>query len=877
MKKITSNEKLNPNINQPVALCPYCKQPLESTTANTCPHCELPIRRRKRQKTSGYSGSIAKIVIHQHGEQKEYALLKQIATVGRHSDNTIVIKSPYISKHHAKIEFTDEIHTITDLDSTNGTRVNGQILRPNQVQPLANNDIIRVSDVRGNSIKITYIASAKYKWVDSNRAGQSYQLEDEVSHIGRGFDTTIVLPHPAVAWYHAKITKSDQNHFVIEDVSAHSNTFVNGNLLETAQPVRQGDVIGIGPFNLIYQGNGKLSSFIAERNFNIEAANLNKVVYSRNWLGFSDKQQAKQILHNVDIDINPREFVALVGSSGGGKSTLMKALIGLSPATSGTVLINGDNLYEHLDIYSHLIGYVPQDDIIHQDLPVQQVLNYAFQLRVPHKTGADGKQLINDILEKVGLTQHANTIIKDLSGGQRKRVSIAAELLADPWIFFLDEPTSGLDPGLEKLMMDTLRHLADEGRTIVLVTHAINHIIDHCDQVVFMAHGELAYFGPPEEVIDYFEANSFPDIYTALAQPTSKITPSKSPTKATTWGEQYRQSKQYQTYIVHRKGGEVAHPITKKDVPSSEGIKQQFQQFKVLSQRYLALIKADRLTLWLLLAVMPLVAALLLLITNSNALTGNSTEEIVMLLEQVGSYTIATDTQRLLFLIALAPTLLGIFGAGYEIIKENSIYRRERMVNLEVFPYFASKFVVLGLFMAIQMGLFLGLLTLGVSMPNAGAITWAPLEYYITLLLTVFASIALGLFISASVSSRDMVTYLIFIIILAQIILSGATFQLSTLTEPLSYLTITRWSLEALGISTDIESLNALGQVRVENVVDTGRGQTILVKDIPTTIEFFVNYGRNSVALLSRWIFLMAHIAIWGYLTMWQLHRKDEI
>jgi len=190
--------------------------------------------------------------------------------------------------------------------------------------------------------------------------------------------------------------------------------------------------------------------------------------------------------------------VALVGGSGAGKSTLLKALSGLSRATTGVGPGQWRQPVRQFQPLPQPDGLRAQDDIIHQNLDVQSALNYAARLRLPDATPAEIRQRIADVLAKVGMAGQAQTMVRDLSGGQRKRVSIAAELLAEPWIFFLDEPTSGLDPGLEKLMMDTLRQLADEGRTIVLVTHATSNIANNCNQVAFMARGgELAYYGRP--------------------------------------------------------------------------------------------------------------------------------------------------------------------------------------------------------------------------------------------------------------------------------------------------------------------------------------------------------------------------------------------
>jgi hypothetical protein len=179
--------------------------------------------------------------------------------------------------------------------------------------------------------------------------------------------------------------------------------------------------------------------------------------------------------------------------------------------------------------------------------------------------------------------------------------------------------------------------------------------------------------------------------------------------------------------------------------------------------------------------------------------------------------------------------------------------------------------------MLLQCLLLLLVLAFKIDFPGTGAILWSPLEYYFTLIFAALASVALGLFISALASSRNMVIYLVLIALFVQIVFSGAIFELSPLTQPLSWLTISRWSLEALGASTDMEMLNDLGQVRVEREVDIGRGVQKVVEDVPTTVNFYVNYTHSGLALLSRWIFLLVHTLLWSGLAIWLVSRKDEI
>src|SRR5207302_1103713 len=223
------------------------------------------------------------------------------------------------------------------------------------------------------------------------------------------------------------------------------------------------------------------------------------------------------LLSNLSFTVPPRKFVALVGGSGAGKSTLMDALNGLRPAQEGKVLYNGQDYYRNLAAFGTQLGYVPQDDIVHRDLTVERALYYAAKMRLPGDfTDAQIKQRINEVLEDVEMTGRRKLLISKLSGGQRKRVSIALELLANPSLFFLDEPTSGLDPGLDRKMMFLLRKLADKGHTIVLVTHATNNI-NACEYVCFLARGgRLAYYGPPNEAKQFFNKTDFAEIHSSL-------------------------------------------------------------------------------------------------------------------------------------------------------------------------------------------------------------------------------------------------------------------------------------------------------------------------------------------------------------------------
>src|SRR5256886_10067264 len=290
----------------------------------------------------------------------------------------------------------------------------------------------------------------------------------------------------------------------ILDLNSTNHVYVNSELT-TNHLLKLGDEIRIGPYKLVYEAN-QLTQYDESNFIRIDALNLKKTGNNN-----------VTLLSNLSFSIPPRKFVALVGGSGAGKSTLMDALNGLRPAQEGKVLYNGQDYYRNLAAFSTQLGYVPQDDIVHRDLTVERALYYAAKLRLPSDfTDEQIQQRINEVLEDVELTDRRDLLVKKLSGGQRKRVSIALELLANPSVFFLDEPTSGLDPGLDRKMMYLLRKLADKGHTILLVTHATNNI-NECDYVCFLAPGgRLVYFGPPEKAKTYFGKSEFAQIYNTL-------------------------------------------------------------------------------------------------------------------------------------------------------------------------------------------------------------------------------------------------------------------------------------------------------------------------------------------------------------------------
>ena len=448
-------------------------------------------------------------MIQDEGQVREVPLGKAALTLGRAPSNDIVLTSRFVSARHARIEPSGATYVIVDIGSTNGILAEGKRLDANSPLTLADGDVLRIGDpATGNFVTLTYRNPAAARVAQAATVAHSYPLDPSDPQITIGREgSDIVLENPQVSRNHATIDRAGSQH-VLRDAGSTNGTFVNGQRI-SQHTLAPGDVIQIGAFKLVYDGDS-LDQYDQRGALRIDARNLTREVRRGG--------KTRLILNDVSLSIAPREFVALVGGSGTGKSTLMNALSGYVQASGGHVFVNGDDYYRNFDAYRTVLGYVPQDDIIHRTLPVDRALGYAAQLRLPADTApAEITKRIAQVLEDVEMAPHRDTLVDNLSGGQRKRVSIGAELLADPSLFFLDEPTSGLDPGLEKKMMYTLRRLADSGRTIVLVTHATANI-SQCDHVAFMSDGRLVYFGPPAEALAFFNVSSgdFADIYTKL-------------------------------------------------------------------------------------------------------------------------------------------------------------------------------------------------------------------------------------------------------------------------------------------------------------------------------------------------------------------------
>jgi ABC-type multidrug transport system ATPase subunit/pSer/pThr/pTyr-binding forkhead associated (FHA) protein len=796
-----------------------------------------------------------------NGKIHYFPVAEETLLVGRDQDADVGIPGQYqfVSSKHFIVQKFDDQFTITDLNSTNGTYLNNKLLDPESPSTLHTNSIIRLGDDRfGISIGITFNNPQDDQVPDYgfivSAATVSIEAVKEIS-IGRLLDNDIHLDAPDISRRHAKIIAVEEDGFYIQDLDSRNGTYVNNELVKNKQ-LQEDDLIRIGSYLLTFS-EGNITPY-QSNGVRIDIEDLS--------FDYHHRDGDRRVIYNVSFSVLPREFVAIVGGSGAGKTTLLNALIGVRPGI-GKVKLNGHDFYEEYEHFRSQLGYVPQNDILHTSLTVEKALEYTAKLRLPASVGEEEREKrIAAVLETVSMNTKIirGNRIGNLSGGQRKRVSIAAELLADPKLIYLDEATSGLDPGLEKKMMHTLRRMADEGRTVMLITHATGNIVQ-TDHVAFISQGRLVYFGPSQEALDFFEVGEFADIYGKIQQ------------SGEAWQDVYQTQKtrQYSQYVKTRLLN--AKAIPKLALPKERfDLGDFFRQMGVLTQRSLNVLLSAPTTLILMLLLLPLTGVLQLIIGSSDILTGDLSiiADPVEAAKTIGeNYSPFPRLNTFIFVMGLEAVLTGLFVPSNDFVKERSVYLRERMVNLRVLPYLFSKVVIYSIFVVIQVALYLVILSFGIEFPREGYYFSGSIELFITLFLTMMAGITFGFIVSAVSKSTEMAIYILTLLLFFQFFFSGTVFDLRENTfEPFSYLTTTRWSLTALGVTVDMPEIVESTIICTEmpqNPLDPGSGlETVCTNFAEAQDSMMLNYEPEM--LVRSWLVLigmsLGFIAITGVL-----------
>ncbi|MBL1219096.1 MAG: FHA domain-containing protein [Planctomycetes bacterium] len=573
------------------------------------------------------------------------------------------------------------------------------------------------------------------------RAVRRVALSGEHVELGRDVDGPGRIEDVLISRRHAELRKQD-NAWGIRDIGSTNGTFVNGERLDRWRTLQPNDVVSLGSVLLRYTGRS-LRPIDSDDGIRVDVLQLTKTVRHR------DTGKPLTLLDAINVSVLPGEFVAMLGSSGCGKSTFMDAINGRRRATEGQVLFNGRNLYEEFPSLKCRIGYVPQEVILHRELPVEDALRHASRLRLPtDTTTSEIESGISTVLKKVGLAERRGTPINALSGGQQKRVSIAMELLSRPSVLFLDEVTSGLDMKTEKDMMKLFRELADDGITIFCITHCLDSLA-YCHHVAYFFDGKIAFFGPEHAFRDYFDIKSNTEVFTL-----------EENADAAQWCIRYEQSPVARKLLHARLDG-IPHagnqdqPVAVSPTAGAERSRLSAERLGVqtsaLARRYVKLLLSDRLTLGVIIALSPITAGLIAVASEDWLITGGFQARTVAFMAIVTSF------------------FLGLFTSAREIVKELPVYIHERMIGVEIVPYLVSKAVPLGVINVIQVTCLILILRKATEFAEVGS----AIQAFAVLLPVAMAGTLLGLVISAWVHRIDTAVSLMIFAIVPQLLFAG--------------------------------------------------------------------------------------------------------
>jgi ABC-type multidrug transport system ATPase subunit len=589
--------------------------------------------------------------------------------------------------------------------------------------------------------------------------------------IGRSNENDIVIPEVLASRHHATLIPTAHGTEIRDNRSANG-TFVNGTRVEAAL-LREGDVVTIGNIDLVFS-DGTLArreeSLLEEtRTGGLEARGVTWTIEGN-----------KTLLDNISMAARPGTLTAVIGPSGAGKSTFAKLVAGYTHPTSGTVSFEGHNVHAEYSSLRSRIGMVPQDDVVHGQLTVKQALMYAAELRLPpDTTRADREQVVARVLEELEMTKHLETRVDKLSGGQRKRASVALELLTGPSLLILDEPTSGLDPALDRQVMTMLRQLADAGRVVLVVTHSLTYL-DVCDQVLLLAPGgKTAFCGPPNQIGPSMGTTNWADIFSSVADDPD--------------GAKAR-------YLAQT-GPPPPAPPTEEPAELGEAAHTSLvRQFSTIARRQLRLIISDR-GYFAFLAILPFIMGALSMSVPGSVGFGKP--------DPLGDAP--TEPGQILVLLNVGAVFMGTALTIRDLIGERAIFLREQAVGLSTTAYLLAKVSIYTVFAIIQSAIVAAIALQGKPGPTQGAVVLgnAGFELFVDIAATTVASAMLGLALSAIAKTSEQIMPLLVVAVMSQLVFSGGMIPVTSRVglDQMSWATPARWGYAASASTIDLLEL----------------------------------------------------------------------
>ncbi|HEY2086812.1 MAG TPA: ATP-binding cassette domain-containing protein [Mycobacterium sp.] len=632
--------------------------------------------------------------------------------------------------------------------------------------------------------------------------------------IGRANDNDIVIQDVLASRHHAFLVDSPLG-TEIRDAHSVNGTFVNGVRVGSAV-LNEGDVITIGNIDLVFtDGNLIRRTEAATRTGGLEVN------------GVHFRIDGKELLDGISLTARPGTLTAIIGGSGAGKTTLSRLIAGYTRPSSGTVTFEGHNIHAEYATMRSRIGMVPQDDVVHRQLTVNQALGYAAELRLPPDTGKQERaQVVAQVLEELDLTKHADTRVDKLSGGQRKRASVALELLTQPSLLLLDEPTSGLDPALDRQVMLMLRQLADAGRVVLVVTHSVSYL-DVCDQILLVAPGgKTAFNGPPSQVGEVLGTTNWADIFANVG-----ADPDEANRRFLERGGR-RDSRAPARESPAADLGEPVHSDL-------------LRQLSTIARRQVRLVISDR-GYSVFLAVLPfLIGALSLTVKGPKPGLGPA--------DPLG--LAPTQPQYIMVLLNIGAVFMGTALTIRDLIGERPIFKREQAVGLSTTAYLLAKVAVFCAFATAQAAIATIIVRLGKGAPTAHPPFFdnSTFSLFVTVAGTCVASAILGLMLSALAQSNEQIMPLLVVSIMSQLVLAGGMIPVTGRAglNQLSWLTPGRWGYAAGASSIDFPNLVKVKQIPTNDPI-WQHSKHIFLLDMGMLAAlslFYAGYVRWSIRL----------------------------
>jgi ABC-type multidrug transport system ATPase subunit len=615
------------------------------------------------------------------------------------------------------------------------------------------------------------------------------RIQAQVLKIGRRPDNDIVVSDLGVSKQHAELRRSSSGRWQLTDLGSHNGTYVNGTRIHEAE-LNDGDIIAVGHATLQLVGD-ELLEYVDDGRATFEAHDLQVVVH--------DGGKQKVLLENITFPLAERSMMAVIGPAGAGKSTLLNALTGKRPATTGSVFYDFRDLYENYDELRHRIGLVPQESVTHDQLTAKTALGYAAELRFPSDTGEDERnQRVGEVLDELSMTNHKDTRIDRLSGGQKKRVNIGLELLTRPTLLFLDEPTSPLDPHLKRDMFTQMRKMADpstdKGQSVIVITHDVeSKLIDQCDRlIVLQPGGKMAYFGPPGDGLRYFGRDDWADVFQAFADEPERD-----------FAAEFRGAPEFVKYVatpisVRQQRLDAGRPEGEESPRPKQ--RSSLNQVFTMARRYRRVMAADRVFL-ITTALMPILLGALVRATPTQFGLDNS-------IPSGGN----VNAIQVLMILVMSSVLSGTALSIREFIKERDIYERERMAGLSASAYLFSKVIVLSVISILQSALVTLVGLAGRKVPSSGVVIpgTALIEIFVALAVLGVVSMLIGLAISTLVTKGDQTMPILVGVTMVQVALSGGLFPLSgKALSMISSIAPARWGLGALASTINLNVIQS--------------------------------------------------------------------